>query len=122
MKLLIVDDSLVIRNKINRGLLTRFDRISRAEDGRQALKIARIEQPDIITMDLTMPHMGGVECIRSLVKILPHSSILVVSALSDKATAIDALKFGANGFLCKPFNEQDLCAAIEQVLAVGRRR
>ncbi|RBP51705.1 response regulator [Arenicella xantha] len=121
MKLLIVDDSLVIRNKINRGLLTRFEKISRAENGHQALKLAQAEQPDLITMDLTMPHMGGVECIQSLVKMLPQAYILVISALSDKATAIDALTYGANGFLCKPFTEDELCSAIERVLAVGRR-
>lgn len=122
MKLLIVDDSLVIRNKISRSLLSRFAKVERAENGRQALESAKKELPDLITMDLTMPEMGGVECIRHMVTVAPKAAILVVSALSDKHTAITALKYGANGFLCKPFTESDLQNAIEQVLKVAGQR
>lgn len=116
MKLLIVDDSLVIRNKINRSLLKKFDYVSRASDGVDALKIVEAEKPDIITMDLTMPEMDGVECIEEIMNIAPETYILVISALSDKATAVKALTLGANGFLCKPFTDQQLTQAIAQVL------
>jgi two-component system chemotaxis response regulator CheY len=116
MKLLIVDDSLVIRNKINRGLLKRFDRVLRAENGLQALKLVKAERPDVVTMDLTMPRMDGVECIKEITQILPNTYILVVSALTDKATAIAALSHGANGFLCKPFTEAQLSSAISKIL------
>lgn len=116
MKLLIVDDSLVIRNKINRGLLKEFDSVSRASNGVQALSAVRKQRPDIITMDLTMPEMDGVECIERVMEIAPRTYILVISALADKATAVKALTLGANGFLCKPFTEQDLTDAIAKVL------
>jgi two-component system chemotaxis response regulator CheY len=115
MKLLIVDDSLVIRNRINRALANNFTSINRAEDGAQAVLLARSDAPDVITMDLTMPRMGGVACIRELVKIVPNARILVVSALADKEIAIRALSIGANGFLCKPFNEAQLEEAIRKV-------
>lgn len=118
MKLLIVDDSLVIRNKINRGLLLRFTSISRADNGKQALKFVKNEKPDVITMDLTMPEMGGVDCIREIMNLDASVYILVISALADKATAIAALAFGANGFLCKPFSDQELNDAIEKILKV----
>ena len=116
MKLLIVDDSLVIRNKINRSLLKKFDYVSRASDGVDALKNVAAEKPDIVTMDLTMPEMDGVECIEEIMNIAPETYILVISALSDKATAVKALTLGANGFLCKPFTDQQLTQAIAQVL------
>ena len=118
MKLLIVDDSLVIRNKINRGLLKRFDKVLRAENGLQALELVKTEQPDVVTMDLTMPQMDGVECIQEIMKVEPQTHILVISALADKATAIAALTYGANGFLCKPFTEQELSSAISKVLQI----
>lgn len=118
MKLMIVDDSLVIRNKINRTLLVKFDGVFRAENGLQAIEYVRTDQPDVITMDLTMPKMGGVEAIQEIVKIAPNTHILVVSALADKATAIAALSYGANGFLCKPFTEFELSAAIERILDI----
>jgi len=116
MKLLIVDDSLVIRNKINRGLLKEFDSVSRASNGVEALEIVKRERPDIITMDLTMPEMDGVECIEHVMEVAPQTYILVISALADKATAVKALMLGANGFLCKPFTEQELTEAIAKVL------
>ena len=118
MKLLIVDDSLVIRNKIGRCLLERFPKIYRASDGVKALDIVKKEFPDVVTMDLTMPNMGGVETVEAIVKLAPNTAILVVSALADKVTAIDALTKGANGFLCKPFTENDLIQAIEKVIVV----
>jgi len=119
MKLLIVDDSLVIRNKINRGLLKQFDNVSRASNGLKALQMVKDEQPDIVTMDLTMPEMDGVECIEEIMKIAPKTYILVISALADKATAVKALSLGANGFLCKPFTEQELNDSISKVLELG---
>jgi len=116
MRLLIVDDSLVIRNKINRGLLKLFDSVSRASNGVEALEKVKTRKPDIVTMDLTMPEMGGVECIKEIMDIAPDTYILVISALADKATAVKALTMGANGFLCKPFTELDLTEAISKVL------
>lgn len=118
MKLMIVDDSLVIRNKINRALAKKFSTIVRAANGEEALKLAEKERPEIVTMDLTMPHMDGVKCIGHLVEHHSSIKILVISALADKATAIKALTLGANGFLCKPFNEQDLTEAISKIIAI----
>lgn len=118
MKLLIVDDSLVIRNKINRNLLSEFSSILRAKNGVDALQIVRAEHPDFVTMDLTMPEMDGVTCIEMIKKISPKTHILVISALADKTTAIDALSLGANGFLCKPFTDEELNQAITKTLEV----
>ena len=116
MKLLIVDDSLIIRNKINRGLLKKFNSVSRASNGLEALEAVKEQRPDIITMDLTMPEMGGVECIKHVMELAPQTYILVISALADKDTAVKALTLGANGFLCKPFTEEELTEAIAKVL------
>lgn len=116
MRLMVVDDSLVIRNRISRALSAEFSGILRAADGTEAIKIAVAKQPEVITMDLTMPNMDGVACIQEIIKLLPRVRILVVSALADKATAIEALSKGANGFLCKPFTEAELESAIRKVI------
>lgn len=118
MKLMIVDDSLVIRNKINRALAKNFSTIVRASNGEEAVDLAEREKPEVVTMDLTMPHMDGVKCIGHLIERDSSIKILVISALADKATAIKALTLGANGFLCKPFNEQDLTEAIKKIVAL----
>jgi two-component system, chemotaxis family, chemotaxis protein CheY len=116
-KLLIVDDSNIIRNKIARALGEYgLEIIGMASNGHLAVEKFNESRPDIVTMDLTMPEMDGIECIRAIRVIDPHTRILVVSALADKATAIQALKEGAQGFLCKPFTADELTEAIGELL------
>ena len=116
-KLMIVDDSRVIRNRIQRALNDfSLDVVASARDGVEAVTLAEQTRPDVVTMDLTMPEMNGIECIEEILKIKPDMLILVVSALADKATAIEALKRGAHGFLCKPFTEQELTDALAELI------
>ncbi len=117
-KLMIVDDSSVIRQRIEKILQTiqSVEIVGEASDGLQAIEMFKQLQPDIITMDLTMPNMDGLECIQKLVAMDTDVSILVVSALSDKATGLQALQYGARGFLCKPFSEQQLILALEKII------
>jgi two-component system chemotaxis response regulator CheY len=83
-----------------------------ARNGAEAVRIARATQPEVVTMDLTMPEMDGVECIGQLIRLFPKINILVVSALSDKSTAIAALMLGARGFVAKPFTDDELKMAL----------
>lgn len=116
-KLLIVDDSNIIRRKIERGHdRQQFEVVGAAIDGADALKKFQELKPDVVTMDLTMPNMDGLQCIEKLVAIAPSVRILVVSALADKATGIEALEKGAKGFLCKPFDEQKLSQALKELV------
>ena len=116
-KLLIVDDSNIIRSKIARSLAQfNVKIVGLVANGRDAVARFEAVHPDIVTMDLTMPEMDGLECIRAISRIDPMVRILVVSALADKATAIRALKEGAQGFLCKPFTEDELTEAMSELL------
>ena len=116
MKLLIVDDSNIIRSRIARialhPRLRNLSIVGLAKNGLEAIELCQRSQPDVVTMDLTMPEMDGIACIESLVADYPEVSILVVSALSDKTTAISALKKGARGFLHKPFSDEQLVDAL----------
>lgn len=120
MRLLIVDDSNMIRSRISRvvqnGGLAQVSLVGLARNGAEALRIARSTQPEVVTMDLTMPEMDGVQCITEMLRILPRTNILVVSALSDKSTAIQALKLGARGFVSKPFTDDELKMALLDVM------
>jgi two-component system chemotaxis response regulator CheY len=118
MKLLIVDDSLIIRRQIEREIkISGINEIYQANNGLEAVKMCKQYKPDIVTMDLTMPEMDGVVCVKELMAINPKIMILVISALSDKATAIQAIKNGARGFICKPFTEEDLNKALSKLLS-----
>lgn len=116
MKLLIVDDSSVIRSRIARvsgaSNLPKLNIIGLAKNGHEAIRICKVILPDLVTMDLTMPEMDGVSCIRELITQHPRINILVISALSDKTTVIQALKLGARGFINKPFSDKQLVDAL----------
>lgn len=115
-RLMIVDDSLIIRRRIKRAHgLEDYSVVGTATDGEEAVSLARQTTPDMITIDLTMPNMDGIEAIPLLASICPEARILVVSALADKATAINALSRGAHGFLCKPFTDEELSAALKEL-------
>ena len=114
LSLMIVDDSNIIRRKIER-CNDQFNVVASAANGLQALELFKQTRPQLVTMDLTMPEMDGIACIQQLIALDPAVWILVVSALSDKATGIDALKKGARGFLCKPFTEEQLLDALNEL-------
>ncbi|GAA6139152.1 response regulator [Arenicella sp. 4NH20-0111] len=116
-KLMIVDDSMLIRKKIERECDQRqFNVVGTAEDGAAAISLFKKVSPDVVTMDLTMPHLDGIECIKGLVKLQPKVRILVISALNDKATGIKALEKGAMGFVTKPFSGQELQSALGEII------
>ncbi|MGH8288178.1 MAG: response regulator transcription factor [Steroidobacteraceae bacterium] len=117
VKLLIVDDSNIMRRRIERS--QQFEELTvvgTAGNGVEALEMFRKTDPDMVTMDLTMPQMDGIECISKLVQLKPAVRILVISALADKATAVEAMERGANGFLNKPFTDRQLNEAIAELM------
>ena len=116
-KLMVVDDSNIIRNRIQRAYNSdKFMLVATATSGVEAIEKFNTHYPDVITMDLTMPHMDGLECIEKIVAINSEVRILVVSALSNKATGIEALSLGASGFLTKPFSEEELVEALDELM------
>ena len=121
LRLMIVDDSSVVRTRIARLLtnprLADMEICGLAGDGERAIELAREQKPDLVTMDLTMPNMDGEAAIEALVGLFPNLRILVVSALSDKATALRAIVKGAHGFVLKPFRDEELLRALLELKA-----
>ena len=119
-RLLVVDDSNVIRKRIERANdLPEIEFVGAARNGREALELHASLRPTLVTMDLTMPEMDGAECVAELVQRDPQIRILVISALADKLTAIDALEKGASGFLCKPFTDRQLNDALRKLISAA---
>jgi two-component system, chemotaxis family, chemotaxis protein CheY len=116
-KLMIVDDSNIMRRRIERSQnFDELELVGTAGNGLEALELFKRTDPDVVTMDITMPQMDGIECIEKLVEIKPAIRILVISALADKATAVEAMEKGANGFLNKPFTDRQLNDAIAELI------
>lgn len=122
-RLLIVDDSDVIRNKIDRDITNGshppLQIVGKAKNGIEAISMFKKFQPQLVTMDLTMPEMDGLECIKEMTAINRNVNILVISALSDEYSGLLALQYGARGFLYKPFTDYELREAVAQLLAAG---
>jgi two-component system chemotaxis response regulator CheY len=116
-KLMIVDDSIIMRRRIERSQqFAQLQVVGAAANGVEALALFACTDPDVVTMDLTMPQMDGIECIEKIVQMKPAVKILVVSALADKATAVEAMEKGANGFLGKPFTDRQLIDALAELM------
>ena len=121
IRMMIVDDSNVIRRRIERcQRIDGLEVVGAASNGVDALAMFVDLDPDVVTMDITMPHMDGIECVEKLVQMKPEVLILVISALADKATAVEAMEKGANGFLHKPFSDRQLNDALEELLRGAR--
>jgi two-component system chemotaxis response regulator CheY len=120
MKLLIVDDSNIMRRAIEKYLRdSKFTLVGTAPDGETAMQLFRRHLPDLVTLDITMPKMDGLSCLEQMLKIKPDARILIISALKDPATGLQALKKGARGFLAKPFTAAQLQKEIGEVAGAG---
>jgi two-component system chemotaxis response regulator CheY len=116
MRLLIVDDSLVVRDAIQRSVDNgTISQVLRAGDGEEAVSIFARERPEMVTMDLTLPRLNGLEAIRRIRETEPGTSILVISALNSHKTAMEAIALGACGFLTKPFTAREISEALDQL-------
>jgi two-component system chemotaxis response regulator CheY len=120
LRMMIVDDSNIMRRRIERCQnIPVLEVVGSAANGLEAIQLFMKTDPDVVTMDITMPHMDGIECVERLVAMKPGVLILVVSALADKATAVEAMEKGANGFLNKPFTDRQLNDALEELLGAA---
>ena len=116
-KLLVVDDSLVVRRTVERNLkLSRFKEIRMASNGLEAITVFEEFQPDVVTLDITMPEMDGLTTVEILRQKNRTAIILIISALADRSTAVEAMKRGAHGFLLKPVTPESLHLAIQDLL------
>lgn len=117
MRFMVVDDSEIVRMQISEILSSEnFEIVGTAKNGVEALEQFAELRPDVMTLDITMPLMDGIETIKRIMDIDDNVRILVVSALADKATLLRAMSLGAYGFLCKPLTEHSLAEAIEELI------
>jgi len=109
IRVLIVDDSAIIRKIIQRSLpLEKYELVGVAANGLEALKLFKSTMPQIVTLDITMPEMDGLVVLEEMLRISPDVKVIVISALTDKATGIKAIKKGAKSFIPKPFTTTEV--------------
>lgn len=117
-KVMVVDDSLIIQKVIQKYLESlNIEIVGTASDGKAAVSLFKEKQPDIVTLDITMPEMDGLAVLEELLKINDKTKVMVVTALSDKATGLKAIKTGAKSFLAKPFTPEGLRASMKRLIS-----
>jgi len=116
-KVLIVDDAAFMRMMV-RDILTKngYEVVGEAGDGAQAVEKYRELKPDLVTMDITMPEMDGIQALKEIKKIDPNARVIMCSAMGQQAMVIDAIQAGAKDFIVKPFQADRVIEAIKKTL------
>ena len=114
---MIVDDSHMARTVL-KDLLERngYSVIAEATNGREAVEIFHDNFPDLITLDITMPEMDGVECLKRILDIDPDQKVIMITAAGQQSKVVEALKLGAKQFITKPFEKDLVLRSIREVL------
>jgi len=113
MKVLVVDDAVFLRTTLRHILEKNAHQvIGEASDGIEAIKLYKELAPEIVTMDITMPHMDGLEALKGILEYDPNAKVVVCSAMGRNDFIVEAIKSGAKGFITKPFREEDIVAEL----------
>lgn len=114
---LIVDDIPYVRKALKQILTSRgFRVIGEAENGEEAIKLYQEIKPDVVTMDLVMPTMNGVEATKRILQIAPDACIVVLSAMMQENLVAEAIHAGARDYIVKPFQTEEVLKIMNQTV------
>lgn len=116
-RILVVDDAAFMRMMI-KDILTKngYEVAGEAENGLKAVQLYKELQPDLVTMDITMPEMDGIAAVKEIKKIDPAAKIIMCSAMGQQMMVMEAIQAGARDFIVKPFQQERVLQAIEKAL------
>lgn len=115
MKILVVEDNQRVASFLIRGLKAEGYQTLHAEDGRKGLEMALQEQPELIILDRMLPHMDGMEVLQEIRAQRVKTRILILSALSEVTDKVTGLRMGADDYMAKPFEFEELLARLESL-------
>jgi two-component system chemotaxis response regulator CheY len=114
---LVCDDAVFMRTMIS-DILTQagLEVVGEADSGTQAVEKYRQLRPDLVTMDIIMPDMGGIDAVRAITEFDPEARVLMCSAMGQQALVAEAIQAGAKDFVVKPFQPSRVLEAVQRVL------
>jgi two-component system chemotaxis response regulator CheY len=113
--ILVVDDSLITIKKITKMIEDIGHKVvASARSGREAITQYQIFKPDIVTMDITMPEMNGIEALKRIIEKDSSAIVIMVTSHGQEQMVIDSIDLGAKGYLLKPLKEEQLKNHIEK--------
>lgn len=115
--IMIVDDAAFMRMMI-KDILTKngYDVVGEAQTGKEAVEMYMKLKPELVTMDITMPEMNGIDAVKAIKGLDPSARIIMCSAMGQQAMVIDAIQAGARDFIVKPFQPNRVLEAVSKAL------
>lgn len=116
MKILIVDDAVFIR-KVLRGILQELGEevVGEASSGNEALRMVKEYRPDVVTLDITLPDMSGLELLKKIKEISSSTQVVMITAISNHEVVKEAMKVGATNYITKPFSREKVEEVLKKV-------
>jgi DNA-binding NarL/FixJ family response regulator len=117
IKVLLADDNGIVRKEFRKILELEEDLevVGEAKDGHQAVAMVKKLRPALVLMDVTMPLLNGLQATCQILKAVPTTKVLMLSAHSDEAYIVEAINSGAMGYLIKQTSSDNVCTAIREV-------
>jgi two-component system, chemotaxis family, chemotaxis protein CheY len=115
---LIVDDVAFVRKTLA-SIFTaaHYQVVGEAADGAEAIQLYIKLRPDLVTMDVVMPQMSGIDATRKILSLDPNGKVVIISAMGQESLIMEAINVGAKDYILKPFSAQDILRTVERVLA-----
>jgi two-component system chemotaxis response regulator CheY len=122
-KVLVVDDALFMRSMIKDILASsgQYRVVGEAANGREAVQKFQELSPELITMDIVMPVLDGIEATREIIRLDPSVKVVMVSALGQEPLVIESIAAGAKDFIVKPFSAEKVLRVLGQVMKTGKK-
>lgn len=127
IKILIVDDAMFMRNMIAEIFTGKkygsedFEVVGEAENGLEAVEKYNEHKPDVVTMDIVMPEMTGIEALKEIINVDPDANVVMCSALGQDSLVMEALDAGAKDFIVKPFQPGKVLDVVTRLLDSARK-
>lgn len=115
-RVLIVDDAAFMRISL-KNIMDKagYEVVGEAENGQVAIKKYKELKPDIVTMDITMPEMDGIQALKEIIKTDPAAQVVMITAIGQEGHVKDAVIAGAKGFIIKPWKEETVLSALSKL-------
>lgn len=116
-KILIVDDASFTRMMLKELLQKNgYDEVFEAVDGQDAVNTYEIERPDVVLMDVLMPHMDGIDTLQAILALNKKAKIIMCTAMGQESIVLQSIRYGAVDFIVKPYKDERVLQAVQRAI------